>query len=176
MRLLTRCPLAQEDDVGHHGGAFPFEGVGWKADRTEEVRTVGEVFAGDCVLAVQGVVACDDGQHAAGLESIHGFAQEVVVQAVLLTPVLQLHVGEGDIPDDGVQFGQAGVAEILDADVVTGVQRLGDPAGDAVEFNPDEAVALRGMGHEIADTCPRLQYMGMGRYAKAAQSFVHGIA
>jgi len=49
------------------------------------------------------------------------------VQGQLLPPVVELHVGERHVADHGVDavLGELGVAEVLDADVVAGVERFG---------------------------------------------------
>jgi len=51
---LAGCPLAEENDVGDHGGALALEGIGWQPYRTEEVGPVGQVFAdrGICLSRV----------------------------------------------------------------------------------------------------------------------------
>ena len=66
------------------------------------------------------------------------------MQGQLLAVIVELEVGEGHVADYRVNavLGQLGVAEILDADVVAGVDRPGDAAGYGVEFNADEAVSL----------------------------------
>ena len=43
-------------------------------------------------------------------------------------------------------LGQARVAEVLDADVLVGMECLGDAAGDGVQFDADEAHPSRGHG------------------------------
>ena len=86
----------------------------------------------------------DQGQHAAGLQGVDGLGEEVIVQGQLLAVIVELEVGEGHVADHGVDavLGQLGVAEILDADVVVGVERPGDAAGDGIQFDADEAHAL----------------------------------
>ena len=37
--------LTKKHDVGHHGGSFPLERIGWQADGPDEVGFRGEVFA-----------------------------------------------------------------------------------------------------------------------------------
>ena len=65
----------------------------------------------------------DQGQDAAGLQGVDGFGEEVIVQGQLLPVIVELEVGERHVADHGVNavFGQSRVAEILDADVVVGV-------------------------------------------------------
>ena len=57
--------------------------------------------------------------------------------------IVELEVGERHVADHGVDavLGQLGVAEILDADVLVGMERFGDPAGDGIQFDADEARA-----------------------------------
>ncbi len=45
--------LAKEHDVGHHGGAFPLERIGWQPDRPDEIGLVGEVLADGGILLVE---------------------------------------------------------------------------------------------------------------------------
>ena len=134
------APLAEENDVGHHGGALPLEGVRRQPDRPEEVRPVGRVLAGRGVLIVEGEVGRDQGQHPAGLEGVQRLGEEVVVRGEFLAAVVELQVGERDVADYRVDaaLGRPGVLEALDADVGVGVQQPGDAAGDGVEFDPDE--------------------------------------
>ena len=77
-------------------------------------------------------VKCDGDQcqHAAGLQGVDGFGEEVIVQGELLPLVVELEVGERHVADDGVDavLGQLGVAEILDADVLAGVESLSQSA------------------------------------------------
>ncbi len=67
---LARRPLAQEHDVGDHGGAFALEGIGWQADRPDEVGLRGEIFADGGILLVERVMRRDQGQDAAGLQGV----------------------------------------------------------------------------------------------------------
>src|ERR1700733_12813216 len=88
--------------------------------------------------------------------------------------MLQLDVGERDVADHRVELGQLRVAEVLDADVGTGVQYAGDPAGDAVQFHADEAVAGGGAGHKTANSGPGFKDdRGIG-HAEPGQGVVHG--
>ena len=133
---LAGSALAQEHDVGDDGGAFPFEGVRRQPDRPDEIGFRAEIFADGGILFVQREMGRDHRQNASGLQGVDGLGEEVIVQRQLLPVVIELEVGERHVADDGVDaaFGQLGVAEILDADVLVGVQRLGDAAGDASPF------------------------------------------
>ena len=66
----------------------------------------------------------DQCQHAAGLQGVDGLGEEVVVQGELLAVVVELQVGERHVADHGVDavLGQLRVAEVLDADVLVGMQ------------------------------------------------------
>ncbi len=137
---LARSSLAEEKDVRHHGGAFASEGIGRQADRADEVGFRCQVLADGSILLVEREMAGDQGQHAAGLESIHGLGEEVIMQGELLPAIIELKVGERHIADDCVNavLGQLRVAEVFDADVLAGVKRLGDPAGDGIHLDADE--------------------------------------
>ena len=65
-RLIGRA-LAQEHDVGDDRRALVLERVGGQADGSQEVRPLGQVFADGGVLLVEGEMAGDHGEHAAGL-------------------------------------------------------------------------------------------------------------
>jgi len=54
---LAGCPLAEENDVGDHGGALALEGIGWQPYRTEEVGPVGRYSRIRGILLVEGVSA-----------------------------------------------------------------------------------------------------------------------
>ena len=142
---LPGCPLAKKHDVGHDGGAFPLERIGRQPDRPDEVGLRGEVFADGGVLLVEREMRRDQCQDAAGLEGVDGFGEEVIMQGELLALIVELYVGERHVADHRVDavLRQLRVAEILDADVLVGVKRLGDPPGDGIHFHADEAHARR---------------------------------
>ena len=100
-RLAGR-PLAQEHDVGDDRGAFALEGVGGQADRSQEIRPLGEVLADGGVLLVEREMAGDQGQDAAGLQGVNGLGEEEIVQGELLAAVVELDVGERHVADHRV--------------------------------------------------------------------------
>ena len=77
---LAGCALAQEDDVGDHGGAFALEGIRWQPDRPDEIGFRAEIFADGGILLVEREMRRDHRQHAAGLEGVNGFGEEVIMQ------------------------------------------------------------------------------------------------
>ena len=88
------------------------------------------------VLLVERVVRRDEGEDAAGPQGVERLREEVVVEREPLAVVLELHVGERRVPDDGVDapLGEPRVAEVLDADVVArdrGPWRFGPRANRA---------------------------------------------
>ena len=89
------------------------------------------------------------------------------MQGELATVVSELETGEGHVADHRADtaLGQPGVAEILDADVLAGVQGLGDPPGGRVQLDADETRPLRGLAHEIARTAAGLQDRGIAGHA-----------
>ena len=95
-------PLAQEQDVGHNGGALGLEGVRRQANGPEEVGLFGESFAGGGVLLVEREVGGDDRQHPAGAQGVERLGQEVIVQRQLLALLVGLHVGERNVANNGI--------------------------------------------------------------------------
>ena len=136
----------------------------------------GEVLADGGVLLVEREMRGDQGQHAAGLQGVDGLGEEEIVQGQLLAAIVELEVGEGHVADHRVDavFGQRGVAEILDADVVAGVECSGDPAGDGIQFDADEACPGLAVAHEIAGAAAGLQDGGVGGHAQAGDGLVDG--
>ena len=98
-------------------------------------------MAAFCLSSVK--CAGDQCQHAAGLQGVDGLGEEVIVQRQLLAVIVELEVGERHVADHRVDavLGQPRVAEVLDADVLVGVERLGDAAGDGIQLDADEALA-----------------------------------
>ena len=118
----------------------------------------------------------DQGQHAAGLEGVDRLGEEVIVQGELLAAIVELQVGERHVADHRVDavLGQLGVAEVLDADVLVGVERLGDAAGDGVQLDADEAHPFLALAHEIAGAAAGLQDRGVVGHAQAGNRLVDG--
>jgi len=70
--------------------------------RPEEVGLRAQIFADGGILLVEGVMRRDQGHHAAGLERVDGFGQEVIMQGEFLALVVEFEVGKRDIADDRV--------------------------------------------------------------------------
>ena len=171
---LARRAFAKKEDVGDDGGAFTFEGVGGQADRPNKVGLVGQVLADAGILLVEREMRCDQGQHAAGLQGVDRLGEEKIVQGKLLPVIVELHVGERHVADHGVDFGQSGVAEVFDADVGIGMQRLGDAAGDGVHLDADKACPWLAVAHEIAGAAAGFQDGGVAGNAEAGDGLVDG--
>ena len=175
LAAVSSGALAKEDDVGDDGGAFPLEGVGRQSDRADEIRLRRQVFADGGILLVEREVGGDQRQHAAGLERVDRLGEEEVVQRMFLPAIVELEVGEGHVADDRVHaaFRQARVTEVLDPDVLPGMQCLGDAAGDQVQLDADEAHPARGQAHEIARAQPGSRTVAVGGDTQAADGLVH---
>ena len=91
--------------------------------------------------------------------------------------VIQPEIGERHVANDSVNavLGQAGVAEMLDTDVVAGVQHASDLSGEAVKLHADEAHAGRSQGNEVTDPTARLQHGRIGGHAQVPERRVHGL-
>ena len=127
------------------------------------------------VLLVEREMAGDHGEDAAGFQGFDRLGDEKVVEGELLAVEVELDVGEGDVADHGVERRELGIAEVLDADVGLGMEGAGDAAGDAVEFDADEPLACRGMGHEIARCrIPARARGASSGHAQTRKGLVHG--
>ena len=106
---LTPVTLAKEDDVGHHGGSFAFEGIRRQPNGPHEVGLGGEVFANRGVLLVEREMRGHQRHHPAGFQGVDRLGEEVVVKRILLPLVVELDVRERDVADNGVDavLGQA---------------------------------------------------------------------
>ena len=98
------------------------------------------------------------------------------MQGELLAAIVELQVGKRHVADHRVDavLGQLGVAEALDADVLVGVERLGDAAGNRVQLDADEAHPFLALAHEIADAAAGLQDRGIVGHSQAANRLVDG--
>ena len=83
---------------------------------------------------------------------------------------VELEIGEGRIADHRINFsrGQAGVLEILDADIGSGMERPRDAAGNAFHLDTDKPHVLRRQAHEIAWAAAWFQDRRMAGDAKAS--------
>ena len=72
--------------------------------------------------------------------------------------VVQPEIGERHVADDGINAvrWEADVAEVLDADVMAGVQHAGDTPRETVQFDADKAHACRSVGQKVADAAAGL--------------------
>jgi len=77
--------------------------------------------------------------------------------------VIELQIGKRYVADDGIDpvLRQPRVPEILDANVMVGMNRFGDPAGDRVHFDPDETCSGPAVTHEVASAASRFQNRGI---------------
>ena len=181
-RFLMACELAgrtftQEHDVGDHRSPFFLESIRGQPNRADEVGLGTEILADRGIHSVQGKMRCDHCQDAARLQRVNGLGEEIIVQRQLLTVIVELQVRERHVADSGVDapFGQLRVAEILDTDVVVGMQQLGDAAGNAVELNTDKAHFLGGMSYEVARAATRFEHLGIGRDAQMSEGVMDGL-
>jgi len=130
VRGVVGRALPQEEDVGHDRRAFALESVRGEPDRADEIRLGSQVLAHGGVLLVEREVCGDQCEDAAGLQGIDRPGEEVVVQRQLPAAEGEFRVGERHVADHAVHaaLGQARVAEVLDADVLIGVEGAGDAA------------------------------------------------
>ena len=109
----------------------------------------------------------DQGEDASGLQRIDRFGEEEIVQRQLLAAIVELEVGEGNVADRCVDaaLGQLRIAEAFDPDVVPRMKGSGNPAGNRIEFDADEALFARSSADEISDAAAGLQDGGIVGYA-----------
>jgi len=88
--------------------------------------------------------------------------------------VVELEVGERDVADDRVDAAvrQLRVPKTLDADVLLRVDRLGDAAGDGIEFDADEPLSWLAVAHEVADAAARFEDRGVAGDTQSADGLV----
>ncbi len=158
--------LAKEDDVGNDGRPLILEGVVGQADRAEEVGPRRKIFACGSVRLVEREAAGNERQHAAGGERVNRPGKEIVVQGEALRPVVITDVRERDVANDGFDRRRPCVAEVLDPDVMAGIERAGDPARNAVHLDADKAHAGRRCSHEAPGSASRLKHERAGRNAE----------
>src|SRR5262249_9649849 len=115
------------------------------------------------VLLVEGEVRRDQSQDAAGSKGVDGLGEEVIVQRELPAVVVELQVGEWDVPDHRVDavLWQPGFLETFDADGMARMQPSGNPAGYRVQLDADEVLARPAMADEVADAAAWLQNRGV---------------
>src|SRR4051812_44249828 len=93
----------------------------------------------------------------------------------LLALILELDVGERYVADHGVDaaLGQACVAEILNADVLAGMNCLCNSSRYGIHFNTDKACPRLPVTHEVASTGSWLQNGGVRGHAQAGDGLVN---
>ena len=93
-----------------------------------------------CILLIQGIVTRHEGQHATGLEDIEGLCQKKSCEGEAATGIHEFEVSEGHVADDSVNaiLRQTRIAEVFNADVVSGMQCACDTSGEGVELYTDE--------------------------------------
>ena len=172
----ARMALAEEDEVGNDGRALIPEGLVRQADRAEEVGLRRQIFAGAPVQLVERETAGDDRQHAAGRKRVNRPGEEIIVQGKPVRAMLVADVRERHVADHSIDGRKAAVPEIFDPDIMAGIERAGDPAGNAVHLDADKAHAGRCRSHEAPGSASRLKHERAGRKAepfKAGESRAH---
>src|SRR5947207_4892538 len=96
-------------------------------------------------------------------------------QAVFYGWVVYAVVAEGDVPNDGIKIvvGEGCFFKSLRKDGGVGVQFLGDPGRESVQFNPCPISPTHALGHkteEMPDSHSRLQHLYTFPYAEALHS------
>src|SRR5262245_27660792 len=89
--------------------------------------------------------------------------------------MVQLDVGKRDVADDRVDAAlrELRVTEVLDADILAGVEGTGDAAGDQVQLDADETHAIGGLAHETAGATAGLQDQPVGGDTEAGDGLVN---
>jgi hypothetical protein len=136
-----RTPL-QEDDVGGDLRArIPGKGAcraAWQTDGTKEIGTLGDLAACQVRLLVERVARGDEGNETAWTHLVQAAGEEVVVDRHRpVAGVLNAVIAEGDVRDRQIKIGiRAGhLLEAHDPDIGTGIEGLGDAAGERIKFD-----------------------------------------
>src|SRR6266566_2156949 len=92
------------------------------------------------------------------------------------TGILEFEVCEGHVANDSVNaaFWQARIAEVFNADVLSGMQCTSDTPRQTVKLHTDETHPRRRQGDEVADPASGLQHGGILGHAEAFERVVHG--
>ena len=165
----ARMALAEEDDVGNDGRALILEGLVGQADRAEEVGLRRQIFAGAPVQLVEREPAGDERQHAAGRKRVNRLGEEIIVQGKPVRAMLVADVRERHVADHSVDGRKAAVPEIFDPDIMAGIERAGDPAGNAIHLDADKAHAGRRRSHEAPGSASRLKHERAGRQPETVE-------
>ena len=168
--------LAKAQDVSHYPCTFSCKCAGWQPDRAQKIGLAAQHLPQACILLIQGIVTRHESQYTTGLEHIEGLCQKKVMQGEAATGIHEFEVCEGDIADDSVNavLRQTRIAEVFNADVMSGMQCACDTPGEAVELYTDEPHPRRGERYEIADAATGFQHGGILGYTKACERVVHG--
>ena len=126
-------------------------------------------------MLIERVVAGHECQHTAGLQGVDRLGEEIIVQRELLSAIIELQVGEGHVADHRVEavLRQPRVAEILDPDVMVGMNGPCNAAGDGIQFAADKVHPPGAISHEVTDAATGLQYCCVARNAEAGDGVVH---
>ena len=183
VRLDGNGPVAflQEDNVGYNFGAgIGFEGIVGQSDGTQELRPFCQILPNIAVLGIHGIAAGDKGHDTTGTQLIHGFGEEVVMNGKtqpVIGWVIDLILPEGNVAHGKVKEVTAVCfLKTADGDIGFGIQLLGDPASDGIQFHAVQTAVLhllRQHTEEVADTHRRFQNVA-GLETHLRDGIVHG--
>jgi hypothetical protein len=99
-----------------------------------EIGSFGQVLAGRCILLIKREATRHESEYSAGLYSIKRLGDEEIVQRQPPAAVIKSHISKRRIPDDGVDapLRKLRVSEAFDANVLLGINGLGDAARDTI--------------------------------------------
>ena len=174
--------LLQEDDVGYHfGTGIGFEGIVGQSDGPQELRPLCQILPHIAVLGIHGIAAGDKSHDTTGTQLIHGFGEKVVMNRKtqpVIGWVIDLILSEGNIAHGKVkEVSAVCFLKTADGDISFGVQLLGDPAGDGIQFYTVQAAALhlfREHTKEVADAHGGLQNVA-GLETHLRNGIIHGL-
>ena len=172
--------LLQEDNVaGHFRSGVPLEGVIRQADGTDEVGTLGQVFADGGVFLVQSSLAGDERHDATRPHLVQRLSKEIVVDepvVLVITLIQHLEIPKGDVAHGHIKeaVGHLHSFKAVHGNAGVLVKLPRDPPGNGIQLHAIGFAARHICGEqaqEIAGAAGWLQNVTLGK-AHLSESLV----